>query len=314
MNKIFVLCVDGGGIRGIAPVQFLKRLEDHLKKSLYDTFEMYSGTSTGSFIIASIAYKKMTADYIMTNLYNKKNINRIMNKSFIDKCVGTVQLRPKYDGVGKTQVISETVGELFMKSTEKKVIVPGFDVSKSKPTFFKSYNINGNSKNDIKVKDALDISSAAPSYFPTCYSKERNLYGIDGGVFANNPTACCYADALRLFGKDSDINVLSIGTGYSGEKKHNGKRTKKFGGIQWITEGNLMEIVYDGPQSAVDYEMKNLTEALNHKYLRIDGSLENTCMDDTSEKNIQVLKDAGDSWWEEYKEKVLEFLISNLLK
>ena len=61
----FVLTVSGGGVRGIIVAQFLKRLEEIIQKPLHDTFDFYSGTSTGSIIVSGIAYNKLTGQEIL---------------------------------------------------------------------------------------------------------------------------------------------------------------------------------------------------------------------------------------------------------
>ena len=50
-----ILCIDGGGIRGIYPAYILKRVEESWAIKLHEIFDMIVGTSTGSIIASAIA-------------------------------------------------------------------------------------------------------------------------------------------------------------------------------------------------------------------------------------------------------------------
>ena len=50
-----ILCVDGGGVRGIIPLACLVRLERIHGKPCRDLFDMVAGTSTGAVIAAGLA-------------------------------------------------------------------------------------------------------------------------------------------------------------------------------------------------------------------------------------------------------------------
>ena len=46
-----VLSLDGGGVRGLATVIFLKELEKISGKKIFDLFDFFIGTSAGGFLI-----------------------------------------------------------------------------------------------------------------------------------------------------------------------------------------------------------------------------------------------------------------------
>ena len=288
-----ILSVSGGGIRGIAAAQFLKRLEDEMGINLFNVFDMYGGTSTGSFIITAIAYEKMCGDMIVNELYSYNNAQIIMPKSFWDIKLGILQNIAKYDGVGKREIIDRYISDKELCDTEKDVIIGAFDLKKQRPKFFKSWG-----KDKIGIRDAIDISSAAPCYFkPVKYTDpsipNTNLYAIDGGVCVNDPTDCIYADAIKKYGKEADIRILSIGTGRSSEDKwsqNDCEDAMDYGTIQWLLKGDLVGIMTDGPQDTVHYRVQSFSEALGHKYFRVNGVMENTEMDDVSYDNIEKLK------------------------
>jgi patatin-like phospholipase/acyl hydrolase len=308
MTTKFVLSINGGGIRGIAAAQFLKKLEDNIDEPLYKKFDMYAGTSTGSLIAAAIAYEKMSGKQLV-DLYSYKNANKIMDKSIVDDIFGIFQCVPEYKSTGLKEIVDELVGSKRMKDTEKDVIITAFDVSKFEPVVFKSFQ----NKKNILLSEALCMSSAAPGYFSPVYSKEFDMWGIDGGMFANNPSDVAYASALKLYGKDSNIKILSIGTGHKKRDSNFGEESENYGGIEWLQHG-LVDIIFQAPILSTEYKMKTFTEALGHGYIHIDGEIENTEMDDVSEENIEKLKAIGDEWWELSKKDVLEMLSNNNVK
>ena len=52
------LALDGGGVRAIAGVVFLKQLEVATGKSIFDLFDMFIGTSAGGMNALLVAMKK----------------------------------------------------------------------------------------------------------------------------------------------------------------------------------------------------------------------------------------------------------------
>eukprot|EP00850_Spirogloea_muscicola_P002821 SM000011S18999 [mRNA] locus=s11:273180:281253:- [translate_table: standard] len=57
-----VLCMDGGGMRGMVTVQMLRRLEAGTGRKMYEMFDLICGTSTGGMLAAALAVKSYTLD------------------------------------------------------------------------------------------------------------------------------------------------------------------------------------------------------------------------------------------------------------
>jgi len=306
MVKKRILACDGGGIRGKATAQFLKRLEAELKNPLHTYFDFYAGTSTGSFIIAGLAYEKMTCGEIADTVYSVANAKTIMPHSLADDFLGLIQTQPKYNGKGKREVIDRYMEDRLLDDTDKHVLVCGYDIVKDKPLFYKSYE-----PSPTRIRDVLDISSAAPVYYPPVASVSEGVVGIDGGVCANNPVDMAYAEALQLYGKDAEIEILSVGTGMSFDDTKSfreARKTLKFGGIQWLRDGSLLDILMNGSQELIHTKTKQFSEALGHKYTRVNGHIMETTMDDVSEKNIKKLAKVGDEWFDRFGAEIVAML------
>ncbi|HEY9652778.1 MAG TPA: patatin-like phospholipase family protein [Coleofasciculaceae cyanobacterium] len=117
---------------------------------------------------------------------------------------------------------------------------------------------------------------------------------IDGGVAANNPTACAIAEALRLGYKVEDITVLSLGTG-SFTREISLKNAREWGAAQWALP--IIDVMFDASSDINNYIARQIIE---ERYLRLQFELNrsltgkplNDDMDDASPENIRNLIEA----------------------
>ena len=81
MGKPFrILSIDGGGIRGVYPAHVLQCIEERLHINLFETFDMFAGTSTGSIIAAGVVTKVPTAS--IAEMYKGHGAGIFKKKSF----------------------------------------------------------------------------------------------------------------------------------------------------------------------------------------------------------------------------------------
>ncbi len=293
----FVLSIDGGGIRGVVVSEFLRHLEEHFCIRVYEHFDMFVGTSTGSLIAAGLGYCQFTGDEC-SSIYNYEDANTTMPQSWKNKIVGLSGLVPKYDGKGKTANIKKYITKT---KTEKDVVIPYYSLISRKPIIFKSWD----NPLEQNIQDIIDMSSAAPAYFPAVMTDKD--CGIDGSLFANNPADIAYMEALSRYGLKEDIRILSISCGKSIVPTRNLNSYTKIGGFQWMLNGELLDLIIDCPQEVVNNKVDMACKIFKHKYTRVCGSIENSSMDDVSEKNIERLKDIGLDWFLKYKDTINEF-------
>ena len=62
-----VLCLDGGGIRGLILVQLLTAIEKAAGKKIVDLFDWIAGTSTGGILALGLIHGKAICDKIKQN-------------------------------------------------------------------------------------------------------------------------------------------------------------------------------------------------------------------------------------------------------
>ena len=122
---------------------------------------------------------------------------------------------PRYDGAGLEKVLKKVFGKTTLGKLKMPVLVTSYDTISRTPVLFKSFKAE---HRDLPVWEVCRASAAAPTYFPAhpMTVEGHDCALIDGGVVANNPTACAIAEALRKDMKvdnSRDLVVLSVGTG-----------------------------------------------------------------------------------------------------
>ena len=293
-KKKLVLSFDGGGVRAIAAVVFLKQLEIASGKKIFDIFDFFIGTSAGGINALNIAGRKIDC-FELEDFWSKENLTKTMSKSFWDTA-SFLQTKPKYDGIGKTDVLLDYFADQSLGEAKKPVAVLAYDVEKRKPRILSSYDSPG-----IKMVSAASATSAAPIYYST-QEIDDGSWLIDGGIVANNPSLLGYSEAKKLFPKN-EIKVFSIGTGIN-RRKINGKNSVKWGALNWFNH-DILGIMLE---SSIFDEIAS--DIMGQNYLRVNSStgLVNRRMDDISEVNLERIHLMGMEWWSEFGQDTLEFL------
>ena len=294
MEKKYILSIDGGGIRTIASIVFLKELEAQLKVPLAQKFDFFIGTSAGAISCLGLSINKMSAANLM-NFWTKENLIKTMSNSSWETSLGIMQINPKYSNEGKRQVLRDFFSDKKLKDASKPVAVTSYDIEKRLPVLLTSYN-----DPEISVVDSGDATSAAPVYYPTAEVGDRFL--IDGGIVANHPVLHGYVEAKKIY-PDNELVVLSVGTGLN-KKSLKGKDSKKWGLIGWMMHDLFGLMV----ESSMDHELAE--ELIGRNYLRINSPLGrvNRRLDDISDSNIERIISMGESWWDDFGQKTLDLL------
>ncbi|XP_074647168.1 85/88 kDa calcium-independent phospholipase A2-like [Tubulanus polymorphus] len=236
-----VLCLDGGGIRGLVLIQILKAIEEATGRPIKDCFDWISGTSTGGILALAIVHGKSVR-------YTQGLYFRLKDSVFCGK-------RP-YPSEPLENFLKKEFGEhtKMNEVTKPRVIVTGVlgDRHPADLHLFRNYeppllaydqqagmatNINfapitlpkGKSNDNLKlctmkiidsdqlVWRAARCSGAAPTYFRACGRM------LDGGLVANNPTLDTLTEihefnTVAQARGDSHVSlpvgcVVSLGTG-----------------------------------------------------------------------------------------------------
>jgi uncharacterized protein len=217
-----ILCLDGGGMRGILTIQLLKKLEEIAGIPCYELFDMVAGTSTGAIIGGLITMGHTAKDIevmyinLVSQVFDKKSLgNRFVNPPAFSK--------EKYRELLKG-ILSDITLENACKLQDIDLMITSQDISASEETFFSCFKQDDGSYygtyKDVLLRSVMEATMSAPTYF---YPLERFL---DGGTTTyNNPSLAAFMEAVSYSRADknadlsayqiSGTTLFSFGTGIS---------------------------------------------------------------------------------------------------
>jgi hypothetical protein len=237
-----ILSLDGGGIRGVLSLEYLKRIEEILSKRygndpkfrLCDYFDIIGGTSTGAVIATCLALgfsvkeiQKLYSSLARTVFKEKMFRFGLFNAKFpkqplikeLDKIIKSTTLGSDRLKTGLMIVAKriDTKSPWIFHNNPKGI----FYDSKGDSSFY--------SNKDFLLKNIILASTAAPHYFePEKIMIAKDLSGafVDGGISAfNNPSLqMLMLASLNGYGfkwelGEKKLLIVSVGTGFLNIKK-----------------------------------------------------------------------------------------------
>jgi hypothetical protein len=222
-----ILSLDGGGVRGVLTLEFLKHIEDVLRTrhatpdlKLADYFDLIGGTSTGAVIAAGLALGLDVAS--IAHLYHELARTVFSRRRFrIDR--SSFDARPLERTLRQPRALGDwALGDAAVQ-TGLCIVAKRADTGStwllSNHPLGTYYEMN----RSILVRDAVRASTAAPSFFePEKLMVSPGQYGafVDGGVStAANPALQLFLLAtLKGFHFDwptgeDQLLLVSVGTG-----------------------------------------------------------------------------------------------------
>ncbi|MDE3100339.1 MAG: patatin-like phospholipase family protein [Verrucomicrobiota bacterium] len=285
-----ILCIDGGGMRGLIPAVVLAELERKAKKPCHEIFDLISGTSIGGILAALLSSGVPASETIQFFTEDGPRIfHRRLWRSF-------GWLAPRYPAGPLEAVLKKKLGGARLSNCKTKIVVPALNVATQAPVFFNNFE----GSPDYFLWQIARGSSAAQTYFPAFRLDGMILW--DGGNEANNPSACAAADAFRQWG-DEPLQMLSLGCGESLAKI----TPKKLINPGLIRAGLAsVALLFEASSNDADYQMK---QSLGANYFRIQPGLKTPLsLDDASPQGIIRLREAAQNCAREYDGDIDRFL------
>ncbi|KAK5925811.1 hypothetical protein CgunFtcFv8_021438 [Champsocephalus gunnari] len=217
-----LLCLDGGGIKGLVLIQMLIALEREAGRPTRELFDWVAGTSTGGILALAIVHGK-SMEYLRCLYFRMKEqvfrgsrpYESAPLEDFLKKEFGenTKMADVQYPRVMVTSVLADRhPGELHIFRNYDPPS-PHRDPPYKTTATFKPLTV----PQEQLVWRAARSSGAAPTYF-----RPMGRF-LDGGLLANNPTLDAmtethqYNKALKAVGRAQEIQrlgvVVSLGTG-----------------------------------------------------------------------------------------------------
>jgi len=218
-DKRTILCLDGGGMRGILTLQLLKKFEEVAGIPCYDFFDMVAGSSTGAIIAGLITTGHTAAQIekiyidLVSQVFDKRSLgNRFLNPPAFSKDNFRKLLK---------QNIDDITLENACQSHNVDLMITAQDISAAEETFFSCFRQNDGSYygtyKGVLLRSVMEATMSAPTYF---YPLERFL---DGGTTTyNNPALAAFMEAVSYSFEDKNeksnypiaaVTLFSFGTG-----------------------------------------------------------------------------------------------------
>ena len=226
-----LLCLDGGGIRGLVLTQILIEIEKLTGKKCKELFDWIAGTSTGGILAIALAQGKSAVDcqrlyfqmkdkvFVGTRPYDAKPLEDFLKNEFGESSTMSSLTKTKV-------IIPATLADRkpFQLHLFKNYSIPQTDAMSVSSQFKFSSKLSKKKIETLTIKTLQDqllwkvgrATGAAPSFF----SSFENF--LDGGLLANNPTLEAMTEAHNYY-KSQCIGsldsmeklglVLSVGTG-----------------------------------------------------------------------------------------------------
>jgi patatin-like phospholipase/acyl hydrolase len=293
--QVRVLSIDGGGIRGIIPALVLAEIEDCTRRPVSDLFDLIAGTSTGGLLALALSRPgdgggPAFSARELVDLYLHEG-PRIFSRSIWRRIRSADSLiDEKYPADALERALDTYLGEVPLSAARTNVLITAYEIERRFPFFFKSARARTDPEYDYPMRAAARATSAAPTYFEPyrlVTEKGENYFAlIDGGVFANNPAMCAFAEVKRA-DPAADCLMVSLGTGEL-TRRLRYDEAKDWGRVEWVRP--VIDVMFDGVSDTVDYQLRQLLRP--ESYFRLQTRLDqaNDDLDDASEENLRSLR------------------------
>ncbi|GGE49249.1 patatin-like phospholipase/acyl hydrolase [Pedobacter psychrotolerans] len=292
-RKFRILSIDGGGLRGLIPLQVIREIEDITKRPIHKTFDLIAGTSTGGLLTCALSFGDVQSTIGNTRKYSLDQIEDIYlsrGKEIFAKSNHLMNtynslrkwVRPEFNPKNLSKILDEYFGDNRITSCLKPIFITSFNIHRNIPIYFTTREATLQEEKNATLHEICRATSAAPTYFPS-YSfnyDSENVVCIDGGIVMNNPAIGALIEVLgnsdyKHYKVDDkridlkDISILSLGTGRT-KKNINSSFSHKWGRKNWIKP--IIDISTGGPVKIVHNQINTLFKASNleKNYFRID--------------------------------------------
>ena len=293
----YILCIDGGGMRGIVPVVLLQNLEKAIRANggtgdIARYFDLISGTSTGGLISLALTCDSAIRHKTMEDGSEQIDLDALLENYMTiggkifqanSSIFGLRQfVSDKYNSAGIQSLTQMWFGVKSVDKAKVPTLIMAYDLSDGRPQMIRSYGEEGS----FPAWVAARATSAAPTYFSPCEYAGKLL--VDGGVIANNPALYAYFEAKKLYPDCKCFHILSFSTG---GVFHTMEKDSTKGLINWAD--NIPSMFDTAQKRTTNFVLENMSDA---DYIRIDDSLDKEVkMDEINPAVLSYIKTCAES-------------------
>lgn len=309
MKKPFkILCIDGGGIKGLYSAKVLSVFEETYHTLCSENFDLICGTSTGGIIALAISLKIPMSDVVSfyqesgpTIFCNKKKIWPI-NDTLLS--IKQMMIGSKYSQKRLKEALKNVFGDRMIKESNNLLCIPAYNMTDASPRIFKKDYGRFNQDDKKSYIDVALATSAAPTYLPVV--EIDTIMYADGGLYANNPTIVGLAEAINNFIKPKErrnnndydgIQILSISSLEKAKGEAPGRKNRSF----WNWKKTLFDSYTIGQNKSsrffldkiighLDFELE-ITRIVNNPLSSEQSKLVD--LDNACSKSIKLLDSIG---------------------
>jgi len=262
-----ILCLSGGGYRGLFTAIVLEHIEARLQAigvaSLRDHFDLVAGTSIGGLLACGIACGVPAAKLQAALREHGPKVFPAKRFQFLRKLFG-----PLYSTPPLVNAVKASLGGAEAQTLDKvqtPLLVPAVSWISGAVTLFASRGLVGAAAKPITLLDVCLSTSAAPTYFPPNTIPNVDVL-VDGGLAANAPDLAALAAATELWRLPlQSYQVVSIGT--AGSAAGGMAASVPRSGIRWAQGAQIVQLVLAAQERHTVASCKTL---LGDRFFRID--------------------------------------------
>lgn len=328
-DKLWILSIDGGGIRGLIPAYILQYMEERVEYEVreklrqrvshdlgYDVsashfppcpvylshcFDIMAGTSTGGIICLGLNIPQDGEERGLPQplpKYKAADLVKLYQDKghiiFSNPSSGFSQyFNTKYNAASVEKIFQEYFGTTKLSQLISTTLVTAYEMRQEQLLVLDSSKAKHFKSEDFYTKDAARSTSAAPTYFSA--AEVKNLSGepylfADGGLIANNPGLIAYLRGQSLYPKAKRIMLLSLGTGTALEDSLSGLKNK--GLLGWAPE--VASVMMKGVSDLHHKQKKQQSyilgkEAFDYTRIQIPLTKKRSELDNVAPDNLKYL-------------------------
>jgi patatin-like phospholipase/acyl hydrolase len=182
-DRVQVLALDGGGLRGLFSAHILACLERDLGVTVRDHFDLITGTSAGDLIALALGAGIAPSDIIeayaqlATTEFQPHRRRNWLRRVF----------RPTYSVHALRVAVESLLGARVLADARTRLVIPAYDVARGTVHVFKTpHHPRLVRDGSAPMVDVALATAAAPTYLRATVVDDVRL--VDGGLWASNPS------------------------------------------------------------------------------------------------------------------------------